>query len=76
MDCGAGRDNKDSLVDVSTLMSGASVAGAIVGSRIARHQMSRSGNRDAAGRAAARVDIVCETVATTTGLGGAFDFST
>ena len=60
-----GEDNKDSLVDVSTLMSGASVAGAVVGSRIARRQMSRSGKRDAAGRASARVDTVCETAATT-----------
>jgi len=71
-----GEDNKGSSVDVTALTSGASVAEAVVGSRIARRQMSRSGNRDEAGRATARVDIVCETAATTTGLGGVFDFST
>ena len=71
-----GEDDRDSLVDVSTLTSGASVAAAVVvpGSRDPRYP--EAGNRDAAGRATARLGIVCETVATTTGLGGAYDFST
>lgn len=71
-----GEDDIDSPVDVISLTSGANVVGAIVGSRIARRQMSRSGNNDAAGRPATSATIVRENAGTTAGLGGAFDFST
>ena len=73
-----GKDDKDSLIDVSTSTSRSmpSVTGAIVGSRIARRQTSRSENKDVTGRFAASALIVCANAVIITALGGASDFST
>ena len=71
-----GADEIDSLIDASTLTSGVTMVWAIVGSRIARRQVSKRGNIEAVGRFAARSTIVRPNAATTAGLARAFDFST
>ena len=71
-----GDDGTDWLFAASTLTSGVSVTCAIVGSRMARRQTSKSGNMEVAGRSATNAAIVRPNAATTAGLVGAFDFST
>ena len=63
-----GKDDKDSLIDVSTSRSMPSVTGTIVGSRIAR--------RKTTGTFAASALIVRANAVIIAALGGASDFST
>ena len=69
-----GDDDTVSLVDASTLTSSVGVAREMVGSRMARRQMSKSGNMKAGGRSATNAPIVYPNAPTTAGLVGAFDF--
>ena len=66
----------DSLFAFSTLTSGVRVNWAVVGSRMARRQKSKSGNMEAAGKSATNAAIVRSNAKTTAGVVETFVFST